>query len=226
MHAPSGFIPAQDKGYLLVNVQLPDAASVERTADVMRRIETIADRSKKCGVKHTVAIAGQSLKMRSDRDAMAPLSAVMDVEAVSGPVMIVRYNMYPAAPINGTPSPGISSGQALTEMNGLAGTQLPSAMHAAWTELAMLQHENGNPPYEATLAACRLRLRPIMMTSFAFIFEVVPLAVSQGAGAEMRRTLGAAVFSGMLGVTLFGIFLPPFFTMSSNCGMTARMAGS
>ena len=63
----------------------------------------------------------------------------------------------------------------------------------------------------ATLEACQLRLRPIMMTSFAFILGVVPLMISAGAGAEMRQTLGTAVFSGMLGVTLFGIFLTPVF---------------
>ena len=57
----------------------------------------------------------------------------------------------------------------------------------------------------------RLRLRPILMTSFAFILGVVPLVVATGAGAEMRRSLGTAVFSGMLGVTLFGIFLTPVF---------------
>ena len=58
---------------------------------------------------------------------------------------------------------------------------------------------------------CKLRLRPIVMTSLAFILGVVPLMISHGAGAEMRRTLGTAVFSGMLGVTLFGIFLTPVF---------------
>jgi multidrug efflux pump len=67
------------------------------------------------------------------------------------------------------------------------------------------------PRCAATLAACKLRLRPIVMTSFAFILGVVPLIVSEGAGAEMRRTLGTAVFAGMLGVTLFGIFLTPVF---------------
>ena len=56
-----------------------------------------------------------------------------------------------------------------------------------------------------------MRLRPILMTSFAFILGVVPLVIAEGAGAEMRRTLGTAVFSGMLGVTLFGIFLTPVF---------------
>ena len=66
-------------------------------------------------------------------------------------------------------------------------------------------------PHQATLDACKLRLRPIIMTSFAFILGVIPLAISVGAGAEMRRTLGTAVFSGMLGVTLFGIFLTPVF---------------
>ena len=64
---------------------------------------------------------------------------------------------------------------------------------------------------QATLEACQLRLRPILMTSFAFILGVVPLMISEGAGAEMRRTLGVAVFAGMLGVTLFGIFLTPVF---------------
>ena len=64
---------------------------------------------------------------------------------------------------------------------------------------------------EATVDASRLRLRPILMTSFAFIFGVVPLVIASGAGAEMRRSLGTAVFSGMLGVTLFGIFLTPVF---------------
>jgi hypothetical protein len=64
---------------------------------------------------------------------------------------------------------------------------------------------------DATLSACQLRLRPILMTSFAFILGVVPLLLGHGAGSEMRRVLGVAVFSGMLGVTLFGIFLTPVF---------------
>jgi multidrug efflux pump len=73
------------------------------------------------------------------------------------------------------------------------------------------KEEGGLSRHEATLAACRLRLRPILMTSFAFILGVVPLLIGRGAGYEMRRTLGIAVFSGMLGVTLFGIFLTPVF---------------
>lgn len=78
-------------------------------------------------------------------------------------------------------------------------------------EFAKEQTAAGVRPFEATVEACRLRLRPIMMTSFAFILGVVPLVLASGAGAEMRKTLGIAVFAGMLGVTLFGIFLTPVF---------------
>ena len=78
-------------------------------------------------------------------------------------------------------------------------------------EFAKAKSAEGASPRDATLEACRLRLRPIIMTSLAFILGVLPLALAVGAGAEMRRTLGIAVFSGMLGVTLFGIFLTPVF---------------
>jgi len=78
-------------------------------------------------------------------------------------------------------------------------------------EFAKSETEHGHSPGEATLKACELRLRPIVMTSFAFVLGVVPLMIAEGAGAEMRRTLGTAVFFGMLGVTLFGIFLTPLF---------------
>ena len=78
-------------------------------------------------------------------------------------------------------------------------------------EFAKKEHESGAALRYATLAACKLRLRPIIMTSLAFILGALPLLISQGAGAEMRRTLGVAVFSGMLGVTIFGIFLTPVF---------------
>ncbi|MEM9644854.1 MAG: efflux RND transporter permease subunit [Planctomycetota bacterium] len=78
-------------------------------------------------------------------------------------------------------------------------------------EFAKEQQEAGKSKFDATIEACRLRLRPIMMTSLAFILGVVPLMLGSGAGAEMRSTLGVAVFSGMLGVTFFGIFLTPVF---------------
>ena len=78
-------------------------------------------------------------------------------------------------------------------------------------EFAREKHAEGVPILEATQEASRLRLRPILMTSFAFILGVLPLVYASGAGAEMRRSLGTAVFSGMLGVTIFGVFLTPVF---------------
>jgi multidrug efflux pump len=78
-------------------------------------------------------------------------------------------------------------------------------------EFAQQLHREGKSRIDAALEASRLRLRPILMTSFAFIIGVVPLIIATGAGAEMRRSLGTAVFSGMIGVTVFGIFLTPVF---------------
>ncbi len=78
-------------------------------------------------------------------------------------------------------------------------------------EYAVDKHKEGMSHHDATLEACRLRLRPILMTSFAFIFGVYPLVIATGAGWEMRRSLGTAVISGMIGVTFFGIFLTPVF---------------
>ena len=65
--------------------------------------------------------------------------------------------------------------------------------------------------FDAAVEACRLRLRPILMTSFAFILGVLPLVLARGAGAEMRQALGTAVFFGMLGVTFFGLLFTPVF---------------
>jgi multidrug efflux pump subunit AcrB len=466
---PTGFIPQQDKGYLLVNVQLPDAASVGRTQDTVRQIEDIARKTP--GVKHTVAISGQSIllnanasnfgalylmlddfehrtrpglsadeiaaklrerflkevpkaivnifgappveglgtaggfkiiiqdtgdtgrpalqrdaeqvvatgekdphlqglftsfradtpwleliidreqakdrgvsiddvrttlestlgpyyindfnrfgrtwqvnvqareafrrspedirliEVRNSQGERVPLGVFASVRYVSGPVMVSRYNMYSAAAVHADPGPNTSSGQAIDHLHAVANADLPTTMRTEWTELARLQldtgdtamyvfvlavvlvflvlaaqyeswalplavilvvpmcllcsiigvvvarmdiniftqigflvlvglacknailivefakaqREEGKTRREATLAACQLRLRPIIMTSFAFILGVVPLILSEGAGAEMRRTLGTAVFSGMLGVTLFGIFLTPVF---------------
>ncbi|MER8438989.1 efflux RND transporter permease subunit [Mesorhizobium sp. M1312] len=78
-------------------------------------------------------------------------------------------------------------------------------------EFARQGEERGLDAVEAAVEACRLRLRPILMTAFAFILGVVPLVIASGPGAEMRQSLGTAVFSGMLGVTLFGLFLTPVF---------------
>jgi multidrug efflux pump len=239
----------------------------------------------------------KQLKVRNNQRDMVPLADFASVRYVSGPVLVMRYNMYPSAAIHADAGPSTSSGQAIDHLEQVANDQLPQTMRTEWTELAMLQLQTGNtamwvfllavvlvflvlaaqyeswslplavilvvpmcllcsitgvvlakmdvniftqigflvlvglacknailivefakaqreagmPRFEATLAACQLRLRPIIMTSFAFILGVVPLMLSEGAGAEMRRTLGTAVFAGMLGVTLFGIFLTPVF---------------
>jgi multidrug efflux pump len=78
-------------------------------------------------------------------------------------------------------------------------------------EFAKELEEQGRSVMDAVIEACRLRLRPILMTSIAFCAGVIPLILGTGAGSEMRRAMGIAVFSGMLGVTLFGIFLTPVF---------------
>ncbi|MBV9121846.1 MAG: efflux RND transporter permease subunit [Planctomycetes bacterium] len=237
------------------------------------------------------------LKVRNSQGGMVPLGTVANVRQVNGPLLVTRYNMYPAASVTGNTAPGVSSGQGIAVMGGLADQELPQKMSYEWTEMAYIQIHSGNTAMilfglavllvflvlaalyeswalplaiilvvpmcllgslagvfvthsdiniftqigfvvlvglasknailivefakarreegksraEATLEACQLRLRPILMTSFAFILGVVPLLVAMGAGSEMRRTLGTAVFSGMIGVTLFGIFLTPVF---------------
>ncbi|WP_223457377.1 efflux RND transporter permease subunit [Pseudomonas sp. A-R-26] len=78
-------------------------------------------------------------------------------------------------------------------------------------EFAKDRQDQGLSPLDAVLDACRMRLRPILMTSIAFIMGVIPLVTSSGAGSEMRRAMGVAVFSGMLGVTFFGLLLTPVF---------------
>ena len=79
----------------------------------------------------------------------------------------------------------------------------------------------GRTPVQAAIEASRLRLRPILMTSLAFVMGVLPLVLSTGAGAEMRQAMGVAVFAGMIGVTAFGLFLTPVFYV-----LLRRMAGN
>jgi multidrug efflux pump len=239
----------------------------------------------------------QRLQVRNNQGQMIRLGTVLNVRDTSGPVSLMRYNMYSATAVTGNTSPGTSSGEGVALMKEIAGQELPRSMGSDWTELTFLQLQAGNTAIfvfalavvfvflvlaaqyeswslplavilvvpmcllcsivgvglarmevtiftqigfvvlvglasknailivefakqqreagvarrEATLEASRLRLRPILMTSFAFIFGVVPLVIAEGAGAEMRRSLGLAVFSGMLGVTFFGIFLTPVF---------------
>jgi hydrophobe/amphiphile efflux-1 (HAE1) family protein len=87
-------------------------------------------------------------------------------------------------------------------------------------EFAKQAEDEGATPFEAAVAAAKTRLRPILMTSFAFILGVVPLLLAIGAGAEMRQSLGTAVFSGMLGVTFFGLlFTPTFYVLVRKIGL-------
>ena len=89
-------------------------------------------------------------------------------------------------------------------------------------EFARERVEHGLAPIDAAIEACRLRLRPILMTSFAFIMGVIPLVTASGAGSEMRRAIGIAVFSGMLGVTFFGLFLTPVFFVTIESWLAKR----
>jgi multidrug efflux pump len=92
-------------------------------------------------------------------------------------------------------------------------------------EFARELHAKGRSAVEAALEACRIRLRPILMTSFAFIMGVLPLVFSKGAGAEMRHAMGVAVFSGMLGVTFFGLLLTPVFYVTISRIVERRNRG-
>jgi multidrug efflux pump len=91
-------------------------------------------------------------------------------------------------------------------------------------EFARTELDSGKDRIDAIAEACRIRLRPILMTSFAFILGVVPLVMATGAGAEMRQALGTAVFSGMIGVTLFGLLLTPIFFVVLSRSRARRLA--
>jgi len=237
------------------------------------------------------------LKTRNAQGDMVPLSSLVTVKQSYGPEMVVRYNGYTAADINGGPAPGYSSGQAQAAAERIAQETLPRGVRFEWTDLTYqeilagnaalwifpisillvflvlaaqyesltlplaillivpmslmsalagvwltggdnnvftqigfmvlvglsaknailivefareLEHQ-GRSVVQAAIEASRLRLRPILMTSIAFIMGVVPLVTSTGAGAEMRHAMGVAVFAGMIGVTLFGLMLTPVF---------------
>jgi hydrophobe/amphiphile efflux-1 (HAE1) family protein len=237
------------------------------------------------------------LKTRSSNGSTVPLGSIAAIRDVTGPDRVIRYNLYPAADINGDVRPGFSSGQGLDKMEELAGRILPEGLAIEWTDLAYQQklagniaiyifplcvlfafltlsaqyeswslplavilivpmsvlcallgiefrgmenniltqigflvlvalacknailivqfakvaEDRGSDRFKAVIEACRLRLRPILMTAFAFILGVVPLVTAEGPGSEMRQVVGTAVFAGMLGVTLFGLFLTPVF---------------
>ncbi|HEY2786432.1 MAG TPA: efflux RND transporter permease subunit, partial [Fimbriiglobus sp.] len=238
------------------------------------------------------------LLVRNEDGDMVPLGAVVKVKSSAGPLVVTRYNTYPAATVNGNVAPGVSSGTGIAMMERLADQELPRGRLAyEWTELTFLEkqsknegmmlfglsvafvflvlaalyeswafplavilvvpmcvvssvagvaiagqdiniftqvgfvvliglacknailiveyakrrRDNGVDRRTAVLDACKLRFRPILMTSIAFILGTVPLLLATGAGAEMRHVLGTAVFGGMIGVTAFGIFLTPVF---------------
>ena len=240
------------------------------------------------------------LRMRSASGEMTPIGAVATFRDTTGPYRVARYNLSPAAALQGSAAPGVSTGDALAKVEELAARILPDGFAFEWTELALQEKQAGNTAifvfllatvfvflllaaqYEswllplsvilivpmcllaailgiiwrgmdnniltqigfvvlvalasknailivefarqgeqqgmsrvdAAVHAARLRLRPILMTSFAFILGVLPLVLATGAGAEMRQVLGTAVFFGMLGVTFFGlVFTPVFYVM-------------
>ena len=240
------------------------------------------------------------IRVRNSAGETVPIGAFTTASDRSGPFRVPRYNLYPAAELDGAPAPGYSQGEAIRIMEKLAAETLPEGFNFEWTTLAFQQLRAGNTAvfafvlavafvflvlaaqYEsltlplavilivpmclvaaitgvlirgqdnniltqvgfivliglaaknailivefakqleeqgrdriaAAYEAARLRLRPIVMTSLAFIFGVTPLVLATGAGAEMRQALGTAVFFGMIGVTAFGlIFTPAFYVV-------------
>jgi len=240
------------------------------------------------------------IRVRNQNGDTVPLGSFTTVRDISGPYRVPRYNLYPAAEIDGSAAPGYSQGQAIQIMQAVAAEVLPEGFGYEWTTLAFQQiragntavfafilavvfvflvlaaqyesltlplaivmivpmclvaaisgvilrgqdnniltqvgfvvliglaaknailivefakqlEDSGRDRFAAAVEAARLRLRPILMTSFAFIFGVAPLVWAVGAGAELRQTLGTAVFSGMIGVTAFGlIFTPAFYVI-------------
>ena len=237
------------------------------------------------------------IRVRNSNGDTVPLGSFTTVHDISGPYRVPRYNLYPAAEIDGMAAPGYSQGQAIKIMDQLAAETLPDGFATEWTTLAFQQIRAGNTAmfafvlavvfvflvlaaqyesltlplavimivpmclvaaitgvilrgqdnniltqvgfvvliglaaknailivefarqledqgrnrWDAAVEATRLRLRPILMTSFAFILGVTPLVWAIGAGAELRQTLGTAVFSGMIGVTAFGLIFTPVF---------------
>ena len=238
-----------------------------------------------------------NLKTRNGSGQMVPIGSVTTFRDITGPYRVPRYNLYPAAEVQGSLLPGYSTGYALAAMEKIAAEHLPDGFGYEWTELSYQEklagnsgilvfgasvlfvflvlaaqyeswalplsvvlivpmcllaavsglllrgiavnilaqvgfvvlvglaaknailivefarqaEDEGHTRFEAAVLAAQTRLRPILMTSFAFILGVLPLVIATGAGAEMRQSLGTAVFFGMLGVTGFGLIFTPIF---------------
>src|SRR5262249_11883903 len=118
--------------------------------------------------------------------------------------------MCPLAAISGALFRGMDN-NVLTQIGFVVLIGLAAKNAILIVEFAKQAEEQGASRWDAAVQAARTRLRPILMTSLAFILGVVPLLVATGAGAEMRQALGTAVFFGMLGVTLFGLLFTPIF---------------
>ncbi len=249
------------------------------------------------------------IRVRNSRGDTVPLGSFTTVRDQSGPYRVPRYNLYPAAELDGAAASGYSQGQAIEIMNKLAAETLPDGFSYEWTTLAYQQlragstaifaftlavlfvflvlaaqfesltlpfavilivpmcliaaisgvilrgqdnniltqvgfivlialaaknailivefahqlENQGRDRWSAAVEAARLRFRPILMTSLAFILGVVPLVWATGAGAELRQTLGTTVFFGMIGVTIFGlIFTPVFYVVSRRFAKSSR----
>ena len=238
-----------------------------------------------------------NIRVRNSSGGTVPLGAFTTIRDIAGPYRVPRYNLYPAAELDGSAAPGYSQGQAIQIMAQLAQRVLPAGFSYEWTTLAYQQVRAGNAAifafvlavvfvflvlaaqfesltlplavilivpmcviasivgvvlrgmdnnlltqvgfivliglaaknailivefakqledrgkdrFTAAVEAAHLRLRPILMTSVAFILGVTPLVWAVGAGAELRQTLGTTVFSGMIGVTAFGLIFTPVF---------------
>ncbi len=251
------------------------------------------------------------LETRNNYGQMVPIGSVATFSKTTGPYRLPLYNLFPAAELEGSTLPGVSSSYALASMAQLAKKILPQGFSFEWTELAFQEELAGNTaiyifaasvlfvflvlaanyeswrlpaaivlimpmcllaavsglnlrgmdvdilsqigfivliglaaknailivefarqgeaagatPREAAIQAATTRLRPILMTSLAFLFGVLPLVTAVGAGAEMRQDLGTAVFFGMFGVTLFGLlFTPVFYVVVSGLFRQPRSA--